>query len=132
MLVVAAGIAHAKIVAPKSGAIYTGTFPNRGRVEISVTSRSSLRYIGLRFPCGSGVTGATTISDIKLKKGKTGYRFSTLVFGGATYSDDQQPDNVKVVMSGGFNRTGKRAAGAVRIKSPRCGDGGSRKWSAKR
>jgi hypothetical protein len=132
MLVAAVGIAEAKIAGPKSGATYVGTYASRGHLEIAVATSKSLRYIALRFPCKGTVTGATTLQDITVKKGKTGYSFSILTYGGVTYSDDQRPDNAKVNIAGAFNRTGKRVAGTVRVKTPRCGDSGSKKWSAKR
>jgi hypothetical protein len=132
MLAAAAAVAQAKIVAPKSGASYIGTYASSGRVEIAVATPKSLRYIALRFPCKGTVTGATTLQDINVKKTKAGYRFSILTYGGVTYSDDQRSDNAKVIIAGTFNRTGKRVTGTVRVSSPRCGNTGLKKWSAKR
>jgi hypothetical protein len=112
----------------------SGTYPGRTAQHRPLTlyiSGKSVEQIAFQFSCRD-IAGGTVLNDIRLKKSKNAYRFSISAYGSVTYSDDQQPENAKIDMSGSFSRTGRRATGRFRVKSSRCGKSGYVKWSAKR
>jgi hypothetical protein len=121
--------AAATVKAPKSGA-YPGRTAQRRPLTLYISGKS-VEQIAIQFSCGK-TAGNTALNDIRLTKSKKGYRFSITAFGGVTYSDEKDPENVKIDVSGRFSRTGKRAVGQFRLKSSRCGGTGHVKWSAKR
>jgi len=73
-----------------------------------------------------------SLNDISLKKTSKGYKFGLNAHGSITFADDQTDENGKVAISGRFTRSGRKATGVFRVRSPRCGDTGNVKWSARR
>lgn len=131
----AAGAAPPKkppIIPPKSGSTFEGGTAQHRKLSLRIAGKS-IQIVAFKFNCGPGLTGNTSLSDIKLAKGKYGYKFAISSFGIVTYSDEQQDENTQVFkISGKFNRVGKRVTGSLRVKTKRCGDTGSRKWYANR
>jgi hypothetical protein len=121
--------AAATVKAPKSGA-YPGRTAQRRPLTLYISGKS-VEQIAFQFSCGK-TAGNTVLNDIKLTKSKKGYKFSITAFGSITYSDEKDPENAKIDVSGRFSRTGRRAVGQFRVKSSRCGGTGHVKWSAKR
>jgi hypothetical protein len=128
---VAAAARAAKVRVPRSGA-YNGTA--RGKPITIYTSGKSIQIVAFDFACHnvSGVKGRTSLNAIKLTKTSKGYKFGIRAYASITYSDDHPDENGKVAISGRFSRTGKSAKGVLRVKSSRCGDTGSVKWSVSR
>jgi hypothetical protein len=94
-------------------------------------SRKNIDLAAFSFKCGK-TSGRTNLNDIDLRKTRKGYSFAIRAHGSVTYADNEPDENAAVDISGRFTRTGKRPAGHLRVKSPRCGDTGRLHWSAKR
>lgn len=114
---------------PKSGSTFDGGTAQHRKLTLGISGKS-IQIVAFKFNCGA-VTGNTSLSDIKLTKGRTGYKFAINSFGIVTYSDEQGDENLSIKISGKFNRTGKWVTGSLRVKTSRCGDSGSRKWYAR-
>jgi hypothetical protein len=116
------------VKAPKSGATFNGGTAQHRKLFLKISGKS-VQIVAFKFNCRAALTGNTSLTDIPLTKGKTGYKFAISAHSSATYSDDFN-QNVSIDISGKFNRTAKRVSGALRVKGPHCGDTGSRKWYA--
>jgi hypothetical protein len=123
--------ARTRVRAPKSGK-YSGRTAEKRDVTVYVSGKA-IQIIAFSFKCGDA-DGITSLSDIRLKKSKKGYKFAIKAHGIVSYSDSEtHPDeNGAIEIAGRFGRTGKAAIGTLRVKTPRCGDSGAIKWSAKR
>jgi hypothetical protein len=119
----------AKVKAPRSGG-YSGKTSGKQDLTISISAKS-IQVIVIGFNCGD-VKGTTNVSDFPLKKTKKGYAFDIFAHGGVTYSDEKDPDNAVIDIRGRFTRDGKRAAGRLRVKTPRCGNSGYHTFQVKR
>jgi hypothetical protein len=118
------------IIPPKSGSTFKGGTAQHRKLTLMISGKS-IQIVAFKFNCGA-LTGNTSLQDIKLTKGKAGYKFAISSFGIVGYSDQQADENGSIKISGRFNRVGKWVEGALRVKTSRCGDTGSRKWYAKR
>lgn len=114
--------------APKSGQ-YKG-YP-RGKPLTLYVSGKSIDLAAFSFKCDD-TDGRTSLDSIALKKTKKGYRFSFSGGGSITFADGRPDENGKFSISGLFTRSGKKATGVFRVRSPHCHDTGKVKWSAKR
>jgi hypothetical protein len=121
--------AASKVKAPKSGK-YSGRSAQKREVTVYVSGKA-IQVIAFSFKCGA-TDGLTSLSDLKLKKSKKGYRFSLKAHGIVSYADGGPDENGTIEVAGRFGRTGKAAIGTFRVKTPRCGNSGAIKWSAKR
>src|SRR5690349_233167 len=113
---------------PKAGQ-YNG-HPGGKDLTLYVSGKS-IEVAAFSFKCAS-TGGRTSIDAIALKKTKKGYKFSFSGRGSITFGDDHPDENGKISISGLFARSGKKATGVFRVRSPYCHDTGSVKWSAKR
>ncbi len=120
--------AKAKAKAPLDGN-FKGSAGRGHKLTLSVSGRSIL-LAGFEFGC-RGTEGATSLNDIPIKKTKKGFSFGIKAHGSITYADDSASENGAVSISGRFSKTGKSARGVLRVKSKRCHDTGSVKWSAR-
>jgi hypothetical protein len=116
------------VKAPKSGR-YKGH--PRGKDLTLYVSGKSIDIAVFSFKCAD-TTGLTSIDAIALKKTSKGYKFAFSGMGSITFQDGKPDENGKVSISGLFTRTGRKATGGFRVRSPRCGDTGNVEWSAKR
>ena len=116
------------VKAPKSGQ-YNGN--PRGKPLTLYISGKSIQLAAFSFKCAH-TGGRTSLNAIALKKTKKGYKFSFSGRGSITFDDGQPDENGKISISGLFTRSGEKAAGVFRVRSPRCHDTGTVKWSAKR
>lgn len=108
-----------------------GTYTGRGgRYLLSVSGRT-IDLAAFDFDCGTA-TGRTSLNDIPIRKRRGRYRFSIKAHGNVTYSDDHVDENAAVTASGVFSVTGRRVAGTLRVKTPRCGGTGKVDWAARR
>jgi hypothetical protein len=130
LLALAAATAYARVVAPRDGATYKGATAEHRQLSFVVSGRS-IQIIAFGFDCGAA-SAKTSLQDIKLKRGKSVYSFSTRSFANVTYSDDHPDENAAINIAGTFNRTARRVTGTLRVKTPRCHDSGSVNWHAKR
>ena len=122
--------AKQKVKAPKSGK-YEGT-TGAGRDLTIYVSGKAVQLIAFGFPC-KNTSGNTSLSDIKLKKTRKGYRFSTTAHGIVSYSDERPDENGTIKIAGRFSRkTAKTVKGSLSVKTPRCGSTGAFKWHASR
>jgi hypothetical protein len=130
----AAGAAPPKkppMIPPKSGSTFEGATAQHRKLSLRIAGKS-IQIVAFKFNCGK-VTGNTSLTDLKLAKGKFGYKFATkLQFGHVTYSDEVDDEDARINISGKFNRVGKRVTGALGLKTKRCGETTSRKWYANR
>jgi hypothetical protein len=124
----AATAAAPKVTAPKSGQ-YNGH--PRGKDLTLYISGKSIQLAAFSFKCAD-TSGRTSLNDISLKKTSKGYKFGLNANGSITFADDRPDENGKVSISGRFTRSGKKVTGVFRVRSPRCHDTGSIKWSARR
>jgi hypothetical protein len=113
--------------APKSG-MYQGSTSQHRKLSLQISGRTVSLAL-FRFSCGE-VRGTGSIQDIRLKKGRTGYRFAIFAFSGIQYTDEES-ENAPVRMRGLFSRDGKRVRGRLRVTTDRCGTTRVR-WSARR
>jgi hypothetical protein len=113
---------------PKSGQ-YNGN--PRGKPLTLYVSGKSIQLAAFSFKCAD-TGGRTSLNAIALKKTKKGYKFSFSGSGNITFDDGQPDENGKISISGLFTRSGKKATGVFRVRSPRCPDTGNVMWSAKR
>jgi hypothetical protein len=127
-LVPVADAAKQSVKAPKSGQ-YNG-YP-RGKPLTLYVSGKSIELAAFSYKCAD-TTGRTSLDAIALKKTKKGYRFAFSGRGSISFADGQTDENGKMSISGRFARSGKKATGVFRVRSPRCHDTGNIKWSAKR
>lgn len=127
-LVPIADAAKPTVKAPKSGQ-YNG-HPG-GRDLTLYISGKSIELAAFSFKCAN-TSGRTNLNGITLKKTSKGYKFGLNANANITFGDDQPDENGKVSISGRFTRSGKKATGVFRVRSPRCHDTGSIKWSARR
>ena len=114
---------------PKSGS-YAGK-TGQGRDLGLYTSGRSIQLADIQFSCGDAV-GRTSLNGIPLRRTRKGYAFDIAAHGNVTYSDDYPDENAAVSISGRFNPAGRKAAGRLTVKSPRCGSTGRVGWSVKR
>jgi hypothetical protein len=125
-----ASAARTRVKAPKSGK-YTGHTAEKRPVTVYVSGKS-IELIAFSFVCGDKGVRNTSLGAIPLKKSKKGYRFSIKAHGVTSDEEGDNNENGAIAIAGRFGRTGKAAIGTVRVKTPRCGDSGAIKWSAKR
>jgi hypothetical protein len=124
----AVAAAVSKVKAPKSGQ-YNGH--PRGKDLTLYVSGKSIQLAAFSFKCAA-TSGRTSLNEIVLKKTSKGYKFGLNAHGNITFADEQPDENGKVSISGRFTLSGKKATGVFRVRSPRCHDTGSIKWSARR
>jgi hypothetical protein len=127
-LVPIADAAKPTVKAPKSGQ-YNGH--PRGKDLTLYISGKSIDLAAFSFKCAD-TSGRTSLNGIALKKTSKGYKFGLNAHGSITFGDDQPDENGKVSISGRFTRSGKKATGVFRVRSPRCHDTGNINWSARR
>src|SRR4051794_13316010 len=127
-LVPAAGAATQTVKAPKAGQ-YNGH--PRGKDLTLYISGKTIQLAAFSFKCAD-TGGRTSLNAIALKKTKKGYKFAFTGGGSITFADGQPDENGKISISGLFTRSGKKVSGVFRVRSPRCHDTGTVKWSAKR
>ena len=127
-LVPVADAAKQSVKAPKAGQ-YNG-YP-RGKPLTLFVSGKSIDLAAFSFKCND-TGGRTSLDAIALKKTKKGYKFAFSGRGSITFDDGRPDENGKLSISGLFTRSGKKATGVFRVRSPQCHDTGNVKWSAKR
>ena len=121
--------ARSRVKAPRSGK-YSGRSAQKRAVTVYVSGKS-IELIAFSFKC-KDTDGLTSLSSIPLKKSKKGYKFGIKAHGIVSYADGGTDENGSIEIHGRFGRTGRAAIGTFRVKTPRCGDTGAVKWSAKR
>jgi carbon monoxide dehydrogenase subunit G len=114
---------------PKSGQ-YVGETKQRRFLGLS-TSGPNVQLAELHFKCGTA-DGSTVLNDIDMHRTFRGFAFELRAHGSVTYSDGYPDENAEVDISGLFSRSGSKAHGWIRVKSPRCGGTGRVGWAAKR
>ena len=116
---------------PKSGN-YVGQTKQRRPLALN-TAGSNVRLVEIHFKCGdTGADGATVLNDIDMRRTFKGFAFGLRAHGSVDYSDGYPSENAEVDISGLFTRSGSKAYGHVRVKSPRCGGTGQVPWTVKR
>jgi hypothetical protein len=120
-------VAAAKVKAPMSGRTYSG---RPGGIQLSISGKS-IQIVAFRFRCHD-TTAATSLTGIPLKKTSRGYRFAIKAHGIVSYADGKPDENGAVDINGRFSRTARSAGGALRVKTPRCGDTRRVDWRAHR
>ena len=123
-----AGAAKQTVKVPKSGEYHGNP---RGQDLTLDISGKTIQIAVFGFRCAD-TTGRMGLNDIRLKKTSKGYKFGITAYGGITFAGGEGAENGKASISGQFTRSGKRATGVFRVKSPTCHDTGQIKWSAKR
>jgi hypothetical protein len=130
LLTVAPATARApKFKTPKSG-LYDGTAGPQRNVTVYVVAKS-VSLVAFDFTCGQ-TSGRTALNDIRVFKTRRGYQFSLDAHGNVTYADEQPDENAAVYVFGRFTRSGRALSGRLRVKTPRCGNSGSVRWSARK
>jgi len=127
LALLAAGVAEAR--APRSGRFDGSTGPKR-RITLIVQGRS-IDLAAFDFRCRS-VTGRTSLNQIAIRRTSSGYRFSIRSAGSISFSDGRADENGRMELSGRFSSTGRSVRGRLRVRSTRCRDTGSVRWSARR
>jgi hypothetical protein len=118
----------AKVRLPKSGQ-YSGS--PRGKDLTLYVSGKSVELAAFSFKCADTV-GRISLNGIPLKKTKKGYKFGVKAHGTISFSDGKPDENGAASISGRFARDGRSAKGVFRVRSARCHDTGTIKWTAKR
>jgi hypothetical protein len=127
-LVPLADAAKQTVKVPRSGQ-YKGH--PRGRDLTLYVNGKSIDLAAFSFKCAD-TTGRTNLNGIQLKKTSNGYKFALDAHGSIGFADGKTDENGKVAISGRFTRSGKKATGVFRVRSPRCHDTGNIKWGALR
>jgi hypothetical protein len=91
---------------------------------------TTIQLVAIAFKCGKA-DGHTVLNDIDMRRTRRGFAFGLKAHGSVTYSDGYPDENAEVDISGRFSRSGSRAGGRLRVKSPRCGGTGQVGWTAK-
>lgn len=114
---------------PKSGQ-YVGETKQRRFLGLS-TSGPNVQVAEIHFKCDTA-DGTTVLDDIDMHRTFRGFAFELRAHGSVTYSDGYPDENAEVDISGLFSRSGSKAHGWIRVKSPRCGGIGKVGWAAER
>jgi hypothetical protein len=124
------GVAIAKdsVHAPKSGT-YDGGTQQHKPITLYI-SRKSIDLAAFSFKC-RGTEGQSGLNAIKLVKAKNGYKFSLKAHGSISFKDEQPDENGKIDIAGRFTKSGVKATGTLRVRSPRC-QTGSLDWRVRR
>jgi hypothetical protein len=109
---------------------YDGTTGQRRGITLIASGRS-IELASFAFRCGYG-DGRISLNAVALRRTRKGYAFSVKANGSVTYSDGYPDENAAVSLSGRFNPAATRAAGHIRVNSPRCGDTGRVPFTAKK
>ena len=118
------------VKAPKSGKFKATTAIGKHPVTVYISGKS-IQIVAIEFRCKETL-GRTSISDIKLKKTKKGYRFSIDAHGIVSYADEGTDENGAIGIAGRFSKDGKKLTGLLHVKTPRCGGTGNLKWGGSR
>jgi hypothetical protein len=119
-----AAVQRTAVTAPKSGA-YDGATSQHRKISLEVSGRN-VSLLVFRFSCGRA-RGTGSLQDIRLKKGRSGYRFRIFAYSSVQYGD-QSSENAPVRIRGLFTRNGGRARGRARVTTDRCGVTRFRWW----
>ena len=115
--------------APASG-WYIGPTEQQRKLGLYV-SGESIEVAAIAFRCGNA-TGRTALNDVDMRRTRQGFAFDIRAHGSVTYSDGYPDENAAVDLTGVFARSGSKASGRLRVKSPRCGGTGWVGWTVKR
>ena len=118
-----------RVKAPKSGTQYSGRTAQKRKLTLQMGG-TSVGIVAFRFACGRAVAN-TSLTEIRLRKGRTGYRFRITSFGIVTYLDGRPDQNARIQISGRFSRDARRARGRLRVRVRGC-DTGSFRWRVSR
>jgi hypothetical protein len=121
--------AGTRVKAPRSGQ-YAGLTAEKHPLKLYVSGKT-IDLAAFEFDCKTTV-GKGSLDDLRLTKTKRGYRFAIRAYGSLSFADEGDDENALVHLSGRFSRDARAVRGVLTVKSPRCGNTGSIKWTAHR
>jgi hypothetical protein len=101
----------------------------QGRVATLHVARRTVSKVVLEVDCDIG-HGSVTLRKARLRSTARGFEFASSRPRRVTYDDGHGPETGRVLISGAFDRAGRKVRGVVRVKSLHCGARREVRWHA--